>query len=173
MWNGPLSMVGGPLLSRGVGERTDAEVAELDPAGVAFGAVGLQGEDALLAVAGVAVGGGVRDVDDLVAVEVDDEVGADGEDAELVPVERLAVGVGLVALREPGGRAGGGAGRVGDDDAAGVFAGGGAADVDLVAVLAPAARRVGRRVAEVDAGVVLAVLVDHELELELEVLELL
>src|SRR5436190_3662757 len=53
-------------------------------------------------------------------------------------------------------------------DAAAVFLGGPAADVHLVA--GPAA--LAGVVAEVDAAVVLAVLVDHELQFQLEVLEL-
>ena len=83
-------------------------------------------------------------------VEIDDDVGAPGDDVHRVPLQLFADFVFVIAFGEP----------LGGVDAAAEFAGCAAADVDLIAASAGGVFIV----AEVDAAIVFAVLVDHEVE---------
>jgi hypothetical protein len=73
------------------------DIPELHPAGVAFRAVGLQRQDALLEEARVRIR--VSNVHDFVAIEIDDDVRAIGANTHGVPIQRFADGVGFVAFR--------------------------------------------------------------------------
>ena len=122
---------------------------------MAFGAVGLQRDRAGLEKVGGRIL--VREIDDRFLVEPHLNARADGANAQAVPFARFADGVFLVALVEP-------LVKVQADG----LAGGAPADVDLV-------RRSGAALggfAQEHAAVVLAVLVDLEIEHQLEILEM-
>ena len=134
-------------------KRLDLHLAEFHPAGVVFGAVGLDGEVARSKVLGEALR--ILVVDDLFAVEPDFNVWAESFDTEGIPLLGFAVFVFGIALVEP-------LTEVEPD----WFVGRSSADVHLKAVAF-----LFQVVAQIDPAIVFSVLIDFEFQAEIEILK--
>lgn len=134
-------------------KRLDLHLTEFHPAGVVFGAVGLDGEVARSKVLGEALR--ILVVDDFFAVEPDLNVWAKSFDTEEIPLLGFAVFVFGIALVEP-------VIKVEPD----WFVGRSPADVYLKAVAF-----LFQVVAQIDPAVVFSVFIDFEFQAKIEVLK--